>query len=117
MPNGQPGVSRFSRYYSYRFTWSDGDYVWQNGIQPSPVASSDSEEEVEHKTAYWADYFKIEICVSLRERRLLPKELFTYKITATIAEFLGTIFDARSHDVEVSSTPPGSALPGLSSAV
>ena len=119
MPNGGPGplTNRFNRFYSYRYTWYDGYYTWQNCRQPSPVGSDDSEETIEHKTDYWTDYFRIEIVVSLKEYRLLPKKLHTHNIISRIAKFLGTIFNILSDDVIASSTRPGSALPGLPFAV
>ena len=105
-------IDRFGHYYGYRFTWYDGEYTWQNGNPPSPIGSSSSEEEVDHKKAYWADYFLSEIRVSLKERRLLPKELCTHHVVTRIAEFLGTVYDVYSEDVVASSTPPGSSAPG-----
>ena len=90
MPNGGPGpINRFNRYYSYRYTWNDGYYEWRNGTRPSPVGSSDDEETVERKTMYWQDYLLTEIRVSLRERRLLPRSMFTHKIITRISEYLG----------------------------
>ena len=118
MPNGGPGpINRFNKYYSYRFEWSDGYYTWQNCTRPSPANSSDSEEAVEHKEKYWKDYFRTEICASLRHRRLLPWKLLTHNIYTRIADFLGTMFNIWSDDVEHSSTLPGSALPGSTTAV
>ena len=81
------------------------------------MGSDDSEETIEHKTDYWTDYFRIEIVVSLKEYRLLPKKLHTHNIISRIAKFLGTIFNILSDDVVASSTRPGSALPGLPFAV
>ena len=119
MPNGSASheINRFNRYYSYRFQWHDGYYLWQNCRQPSPYGAHDDEESVEHKEMYWVDYFKIETIVSIKERRLLPKKLHTHKIIEPIARFLGTVFDVFSDDVIASSTLPGSALPGRPFAV
>ena len=118
MPNGGPGpITRFNRYYNYRYTWTDGYYTWHNCDRPSPVGSSDSEEAIEHKTMYWTDYFRIEIVASLRERRLLPRSMLTHNIVQRIAKFLGTVFNVLSEDVISSSTLPGSSLPGTSFAV
>ena len=122
MPNG--GYHRYgephnwqTKPHSYRFTWTDGYYIWQNRCQPSPVCSDDSEEAVENKTDYWVDYFRKEIISSLKEYRLLPRKLHTTNIISRIARFLGTIFNILSDDVIASSTRPGSALPGLPFAV
>ena len=119
MPNGGPGplANRFNRYYSYRYTWNDGYYEWHNCTRPSPYGSDDDMETVEHKSTYWQDYLLTEIRVSLRERRLLPRSMFTHKIITRISEYLGTIFNIFAEDVLESSTLPGSALPGSTFAV
>lgn len=121
MPNGgywpHGPINAHNRPYNYRFTWTDGFYIWENRCQPSPVCSDDSEEAVENKTDYWVDYFRKEIITSLKEYRLLPRKLRTHKVISRIASFLGTKFDILSDDVIASSTPPGSALPGLPPAV
>ena len=98
MPNGgyHPGVpiNWQNKPYSYRFSWTDGYYVWRNESQPSPYGSSDSEEAVENKRAYWTDFLLTEIRVSIKERRLLPtKILRRHKVVSRIVEFLGTNYD------------------------
>ena len=108
MPNGGPGpINRFKHYYSYRYRWSDGYYVWENCTPPSPIASSDSEDEVWNKELYWNEYLLAETRVSIQKRRLLPRALFHYKILTPIAEFLGTDFDARNELAVAMSRPPG----------
>ena len=115
MPNGgwHPGVplNWQNKPYSYRFSWTDGYYVWRNETPPSPCGSDDSIDAVYHKSNYWNDYFLTELRVSIKERRLLPKKVFKsvshHKIVSKVAEFLGVDFDIFSDDILDTSRVPG----------